>query len=68
MSKSTSAGRKYFGEMDYSVPQMDYIERCLASQRIDFTRFGMYEDPNCPLAYDAFPRLWLEDALAPTGV
>ena len=43
---------------------MQYIERCLASQQISFTRFGMYEDPNAPLAYDAFPRLWLEDAMA----
>jgi len=24
----------------------------------------MYQDPNSPLAYDAFPRLWLEDVLA----
>jgi hypothetical protein len=24
----------------------------------------MYEDPNSPLAYDAFPRLWLEEMMA----
>src|SRR5207244_2868479 len=49
---------------DQLEAQMQYIKRCLAGQQITFTRFGMYEDPNTPLAYDAFPRLWLEDALA----
>lgn len=41
-----------------------YIERCLEAQQKHMTKFGMYEDPNVPLAYDAFPRLWLEDVLA----
>jgi hypothetical protein len=44
--------------------QFDYIERCLDKQQIRFTKYGMYEDPNSPLAYDAFPRCWLEDATA----
>ena len=42
----------------------DYVARSLARQRRHFTRFGLFEDPNAPLAYDAFPRLWLEDVLA----
>ena len=41
-----------------------YVERCLEAQQKHMTKFGMYEDPNAPLAYDAFPRLWLEDVLA----
>jgi hypothetical protein len=45
-------------------PQMEYIERCLTTQRARFTKYGMYEDPNSPIAYDAFPRCWLEDATA----
>jgi hypothetical protein len=49
---------------DQMDAQMAYIERCLASQQTDFTAPGMYQDPNSPLAYDAFARLWLEDALA----
>jgi hypothetical protein len=36
----------------------------LARQQTHFTRFGMYHDANVPLAYDAFPRLWLEDMTA----
>jgi len=44
--------------------QSAYIERSLTKQAARFTRFGMYEDPNAPLAYDAFPRLWMEDAVA----
>lgn len=44
--------------------QAAYVERCLERQAARFTRFGMYEDPNAPLAYDAFPRLWLDDILA----
>ncbi len=41
-----------------------YLEQCLERQEKRYTQFGMYEDPNAPLAYDAFPRLWLEDVLA----
>lgn len=44
--------------------QLDYIERSLAHQERRMTKFGMYEDPNAPLAYDAFPRLWMDDVLA----
>jgi hypothetical protein len=42
----------------------EYIERSLSRQRRHFTAFGLFEDPNAPLAYDAFPRLWLEDVVA----
>jgi hypothetical protein len=41
-----------------------YLERCFERQQPALTRFGMYRDPNAPLAYDAFPRLWLDDMLA----
>ncbi len=42
--------------------QQAYLDRCLHRQtQLHFSRFGMYEDMNEPLAYDAFPRLWLED-------
>lgn len=48
------------------APQEKYLEQCVARQTRSryFTRFGMYADANSPLAYDAFPRLWLEDMLA----
>ena len=49
---------------DQAAGQTAYIERCLAKQEARYTKFGMYEDPNAPLAYDAFPRLWLEDMMA----
>ena len=44
--------------------QQDYLDRMLGMQQAHFTRFGMYHDANLPLAYDAFPRLWLEDMTA----
>lgn len=49
------------GQME---PQRKYLERCIAAQLKSFTPAGMYVDLNAPLAYDAFPRLWLEDLLA----
>lgn len=49
---------------DQDAAQAAYLERCLERQTRHFTTFGMYQDPNAPLAYDAFPRLWLEDMLA----
>lgn len=49
---------------DQMASQMVYIEQSLAHQERRMTKFGMYEDPNAPLAYDAFPRLWMEDVLA----
>lgn len=49
---------------EHDTAQSTYIEKCLAKQQERFTLFGMYEDPNAPLAYDAFPRLWLEDVVA----
>ena len=49
---------------DQEAAQAAYIEQCLEKQTAHFTKFGMYQDPNAPLAYDAFPRLWLEDMMA----
>src|SRR4051812_4181676 len=47
-----------------ATSQPAYIEKCLDIQQNRFTKFGMYADPNMPLAYDAFPRLWMEDMMA----
>ncbi len=55
---------------DQRDEQLKYLETCLDNQMGRgeeggrFTNHGMYADPAVPLAYDAFPRLWLEDALA----
>lgn len=48
------------------APQEAYLERCFTRHEENgaYTLYGMYHDPNAPLAYDAFPRLWLEDMLA----
>ena len=44
--------------------QQNYLDAMLHKQQRRFTPLGMYEDPNAPLAYDAFPRMWLQDMLA----
>ena len=44
--------------------QQNYLDEMLTRQQRRFTKFGMYEDPNVPLAYDAFPRMWLEEVVA----
>lgn len=49
---------------DQADPHAAYVEKCLARQQRLMTPYGMYHDPNSPLAYDAFPRLWLEDVFA----
>ena len=49
---------------DVRTAHAAYVDRCLEAQQKQMTKFGMYVDPNAPLAYDAFPRLWLEDVLA----
>lgn len=49
---------------DRMPSQMDYLETSLAGHAGNMTRFGMYHDPNSPLAYDEFARLWLEDMMA----
>ncbi len=51
---------------DQAAAQRAYIERCLERQKASgaYTPLGMYQDANAPLAYDAFPRLWLDDVLA----
>lgn len=47
-----------------TAAQQDYLDRSLEKHRERFTALGMFADPNVPLAYDAFPRLWLEDMIA----
>jgi hypothetical protein len=47
-----------------SSNQQSYLDAMLKAQQKHFTRLGMYHDANVPLAYDAFPRMWLEDMLA----
>ena len=49
---------------DMMNAQMDYLEKSLAGHADHLTRFGMYQDPNSPLAYDEFARLWLDDMMA----
>jgi hypothetical protein len=44
--------------------QQGYLDAMLKLQQKHFTKLGMYHDANVPLAYDAFPRMWLEDMLA----
>lgn len=40
-----------------------WIEASLARQMEHFTECGMYRDPNDPMAYDHFARLWVLDLL-----
>jgi hypothetical protein len=40
-----------------------YLEESVAGHLGRLTPAGMYEDPNAPLAYDAFSRLWLEQVI-----
>jgi hypothetical protein len=49
---------------DRMASQMDYLETSLAGHANKLTRFGMYRDPNAPLAYDEFARVWLEDLMS----
>jgi hypothetical protein len=49
---------------DQLASQLSYLEKCLAGHMKTFTSLGLAEDPGAPMAYDAFSRLWLEDALA----
>ena len=56
-------GRTFVATTQMSA-QADYIEKSLDKQQARFTKFGMYADPNMPLAYDAFPRLWMDDMMA----
>jgi hypothetical protein len=44
--------------------ERQYLEESIAGHLPRLTKFGMYEDPNAPLAYDAFGRLWLEEVFA----
>lgn len=49
---------------DQIAAQQAYVDNCFKQQLEHFTKMGMFSDPNVPLAYDAFPRLWMEDAIA----
>jgi hypothetical protein len=40
---------------------LDWIDTSVAKQEAHFTPAGMYRDPNDPLAYDHFARLWALD-------
>lgn len=44
--------------------QMAYLEQSIAGHLDTFKPIGLVEDPGAPMAYDAFSRLWLEDAFA----
>lgn len=43
--------------------QLDYLLRSMDKQAEHFTEWGMHTDGGYPLAYDVFPRMWLEDLL-----
>lgn len=45
------------------TPDNSFAEKYLEYQVQRFNEFGMYHDPNDPMAYDLFPRLWLTDML-----
>ncbi|MBW3637073.1 MAG: hypothetical protein KY445_11530 [Armatimonadetes bacterium] len=49
---------------EQAQPQRAYLDRALNNQKKAFTPLGLYADPGVPLAYDAFPRLWLENMIA----
>jgi hypothetical protein len=49
---------------EQAAAQLAYIERSLERQQAALTKFGLYDDHGQPLAYDAFPRLWLENMMA----
>ncbi len=49
---------------DQIESQGAYLEKSLGIQQASFTPLGLYTDPNVPLAYDAFPRLWLDNMMA----
>ena len=45
--------------------QEAYLDKMLKRQTtLHFSKYGMYVDANEPLAYDAFPRCWMEDMLS----
>ena len=46
-----------------SDEQKKYLDSTFSAQKRRMTRFGLYYDLDGPLAYDAFPRMWLADAL-----
>jgi hypothetical protein len=66
VSTSGECLRRLDGYVDDSMKeaQWAYIEQSLSGHAERLTRFGMYDDPGAPLAYDAFSRIWLEDLMA----
>lgn len=51
--------------VDDQLPaQLAYLHRSMDKQAEHFTAWGMHTDGGYPLAYDVFPRMWLEDLLA----
>jgi hypothetical protein len=66
VSFSGEALRRKAGQVapDGRDDQLAYLETSIAGHVEHLTKFGMYEDPNAPLAYDAFSRLWLEQAIS----
>jgi hypothetical protein len=49
---------------DRKQQQWNYLEACLEGHLDLLTPIGLFNDPGAPMAYDAFSRLWLEDAFA----
>ena len=46
-------------------PDTKFIEESLGLQSREFAdTWGLYHDPNVPMAYDLFPRLWASDMVA----
>ena len=44
--------------------QLAYLDRCMEVHMQHMKPIGLFEDPGAPMVYDAFSRLWLEDAFA----
>jgi hypothetical protein len=49
---------------EYAPSQWKYLEDSIAIHEKDLTPFGLIRDPNAPMAYDAFSRLWFDEMMA----
>ena len=49
---------------EYAPSQWKYLEDSIALHEKDLTPFGLIRDPNAPMAYDAFSRLWFDEMMA----
>ncbi len=56
-----AAAGEWLRNRDGYARSRDWIEASLARQVEHFTAAGMYRDPNDPMAYDHFARLWALD-------